>query len=71
MPLKQARFEAQGRPRPSRRRRGSGKNSSIRFHSSLGKLMLAVSPTRLCNVSTLLEAESIYETISTSLIWKN
>lgn len=42
MPLRQARFDAQG-PRPSRRRRGSKKNSSMRFHSLVGKLMSAVS----------------------------
>ena len=32
MPSKQLRFDAQGRPRPSRRRLGSGNKSSICFH---------------------------------------
>lgn len=39
MPSQQARFEAQGRPRPSRRRGGAGKNFSTRVHWLVGGSM--------------------------------
>lgn len=72
MPSKQARFEAHGRPRLSRRRRGAGNISSTSCHcSSLNSFcrffMAEFHQLTRLTISTRSEAEPIYETRSNIL----
>jgi hypothetical protein len=64
IPSRQRRFDAHGLPRPSRRRFGTGNNSSICFHCSSLSIMEAANLNTRPPESAYSESESIYATSS-------